>query len=300
MLDPELDKVVEFFSRRPRLKDMSVSQARALSRDWIKLAPRSGVPLNGVEDGAFAGREGNVRIRMYLPLQTVHGTVVFYHGGGFVLGDLDTHDEICRLLAHSSECRVISVDYRLAPEHRFPAAVTDAHDALKWAVDTCGGKLVVAGDSAGGNLAAVVTQLAKKDELREPRLQALIYPALNLMGLEPSIIENYDSPFLAADDMRWFWEKYLASPADASDLRASPILEKDLTGLPRALILTAEHDPLRDQGELYSALLRRSGVSVLGVRYSGVGHGFLSLPLATSRDAIRQIGEFVRSRLSQS
>ena len=209
-------------------------------------------------------------------------TIVFFHGGGFVLGDLDTHDNQCRALCREAEAVVLSVDYRLAPEHPFPAAPEDCFAATRWAaehVDELGGdagRIAVAGDSAGGNLAAVTALMARDAGGPALAAQLLIYPGTDFVGGYPSETENAEGFFLTRADMEWFREQYVAG-ADPTDPRLSPVHAPDLAGLPPAVVVTAEFDPLRDQGDAYARALEEAGVHVIKRSYGGLIHGFFDL-----------------------
>ena len=217
--------------------------------------------------------------------------VVFCHGGGWVFGDLDGHDAICRQLANRSSCVVMSVDYRLAPEHRFPAPLEDAYAALEWAAghgdelraDTT--RLVMAGDSAGGNLAAAATLLARDRGGPTVAFQLLIYPVLDADFSRPSYVENATGYLLTAKQMQWFWDQY-ADESDRRNPHASPVWASDLTGLPPAHIVLGEYDVLRDEGQHYANRLREAGVATSVTTYPGAFHGFFGfgalIPVAKS------------------
>lgn len=242
--------------------------------------------VRAVEDGTIAGPAGDVPIRVYRPL--LDGsvpTVLFFHGGGFVIGDLDTHDDHARLVCARVGAVVVSVDYRLAPENPFPAGLEDCIAATRWVaahIEQFGGdadRLAVAGDSAGGNLAAAVA-LAARDGGPRLAAQLLLYPGIDFRDGDdrhPSRLENGDGLFLTAEDMRWFRDHYLPDEAAASDPRASVLLAEDLTGLPAAVVGTGEYDPLRDEGEAYALALAQAGVKVVQRRYDGLIHGFFGM-----------------------
>jgi acetyl esterase len=228
------------------------------------------------------GPGGSLPLRIYTPPGLgPFPLMVFFHGSGFVVCSLDTHDAMCRNLCAGAGCVVVSVDYRLAPEHKFPAAPDDCLAATRWAVMNAGalgadpGRVVVAGDSAGGNLAAV-TALRARDE-GGPRLvgQLLMYPVTDYhVPGTPSMAENAEGYGLTRKGMAWFWDHYLPGPSDAANPLACPLRASDLGRLPPALVITAEYDPLRDEGELYGAALRKAGVPVETFRWDGVNHGF--------------------------
>ncbi|MFF9424781.1 alpha/beta hydrolase [Streptomyces sp. NPDC014746] len=204
--------------------------------------------------------------------------IVFCHGGGFVLCDLDSHDAFCRSLALATEATVVSVDYRRAPEHPFPAAPEDAYTALLWtAVTFPGRRLAVAGDSAGANLATVLTLLSRDRGGPEIVCQALYYPMLDPTRSRPSHRENAQGYFLTADHLRWYWDGYLSSPVDRTSPYAAPLAGGDLSGLPPAQLVTAGFDPLRDDGLAYAEALAAAGVPVEARHHAGMFHGFLSM-----------------------
>ena len=224
-----------------------------------------------------------MRLRIYTPLGTgPFPLLVFCHGSGFVLCSLDTHDGMCRNLCAGAACVVVSVDYRLAPEHKFPAGIEDCLYAVRWAaahaseLGTDPTRIAVAGDSAGGNMAAVAA-LRLRDE-GGPALcaQLLLYPVTDYHTPgTPSYEENAEGYGLTRDTMKWFWKHYLSDPAQGAHPHASPLRARDLSGLPAALVITAEYDPLRDEGELYADKLRAAGVPTAMTRYDGVNHGFM-------------------------
>ncbi|HTR82945.1 MAG TPA: alpha/beta hydrolase [Reyranella sp.] len=239
-----------------------------------------------VEDGSLAGPAGAVRFRRYRPLGAAAGplpTLIYYHGGGWVIGNIDTHDSTCRRLANKSRCQVISIDYRLAPEHPFPAPVDDAvaafrhirDNAARFEVDAK--RITVGGDSAGGNLSAVICQTCKQAGDAMPAFQLLIYPATDMSRETASRHAFAEGYFLSKPLMQWFWKAYLPANADLADPRLSPLLAKDVAGLPPAFVLTAGFDPLRDEGRAYADRLVDAGVKTTYVNYPGTIHGFFSL-----------------------
>lgn len=260
-----------------------------------------GEPVANVENRTIPGPAGEIPVRIYTPEGSgPFPILVFFHGGGWVICTLDTHDGQCRSLANGAGCIVVSVDYRLAPEHKFPAAPEDCYAATCWVAEHAaeiGGdasRIAVGGDSAGGNLTAVVTQMAR--EHGGPRLifQLMIYPATNFTAQTPSKTENAEGYFLTLDDMLWFEGHYLRNEADKLNPLASPLLAKDLSNLPPALILTAEYDPLRDEGELYGQRLQEAGVPVIIRRYDGLIHGFFGMALIVD-EARRSVTETVQT-----
>ncbi|MGI9597423.1 MAG: alpha/beta hydrolase [Acidimicrobiales bacterium] len=247
---------------------------------------------------------GDVPIRRYRPDEATGAAVVFFHGGGWVVGSRDTHDGQCRYLASLSGATVYNVEYRLAPEHRFPAAFEDAvavsGDLLAGAdamIDT--GRIGVAGDSAGANLAAGVAIKMRGRSLPQLGAQLLIYPALDAAMALPSYREFADGPFLTSQEMRWFYDHY-APGVDVADWRLSPLAADDLSGLPPALVITAENDVLRDEGEAYAQALAAAGVDAAAARHIGATHGFFGWAhaAAPSRAALFQAGAWLRAKLA--
>ena len=238
------------------------------------------VPVARVESLTLPGAAGPIAARLYVPDGEVRGLLVYYHGGGWVVGDLDTHEAPCRFLARAAGLAVLSVDYRRAPEHRFPAAVDDALVAFRWAsaetarLGVPPTRVAVGGDSAGGNLAAVVSLLATREGGPRPRAQLLIYPVTDLSQKHPSYQLFAEGFFLSARDMDWYRSQYLPDDAAALDPRVSPLRAPDLRGLPPAIVLTAGFDVLRDEGEAYARRLAEAGVAVTHRRVPGQIHGF--------------------------
>ncbi|MGW4326232.1 alpha/beta hydrolase [Nocardia sp. NPDC004573] len=248
-------------------------------------APVDPIPVAEVWERRIPGPAGapEVRVRIYRPASAAQAApvVLFCHGGGFVICSLDSHDRFCRAMAVGADAIVVSVDYRQAPEHRCPAAAEDAYAALCWVAghaDALGGdpaRLVVAGDSAGGNLAAVTALLARDRGGPEIARQLLLYPMLDPACATASYRENAEGYFTTAAHLRWYWRQYLGKH-DGVDPYANP-LHAELSGLPPAHIVTAEYDPLRDEGEDYGRRLRQAGVAAEIHRYDGMFHGFMSM-----------------------
>jgi acetyl esterase len=262
------------------LHELSVAEARGLEA----LAPRPDPePVAEVVERSLPGPDGDIRARFYLPGEDrTWPVLVYFFGGGWVLGSLDTVDPICRRLANAVPCAVVSVAYRRAPEHRFPDGLEDCYAATSWVVAHCSSlgldprRVAVGGASAGGNLAAAVALLAR--ERGGPRLafQLLVYPLLDHAAHTPSGREAVDDPFLGPKDVVWCWSHYLADPSDGDSPFASPLRAANLERLPPALVVTAEFDPLRDEGELYAERLREAGVPTELVGFEGMVHGFFS------------------------
>jgi acetyl esterase len=240
-------------------------------------------PLHKVEAHVVPGADGDIPVRVYWPSMVDNlPVIVWFHGGGWVLGNLDTHDNHCRQLSESVDAIVVSVDYRLAPEVKFPGALDDCVAAWTWVTANaralCGdpARIAVGGDSAGGNLAAVMCVVAREQGLRQPCFQLLVYPVTDYEFDSPSMRENSVGYGLETAHMRWFFDHYARTPDDFGDWRMSP-LRADVHDLPPALVITAEFDPLRDQGEAYARKLEASGVPTVLVRADGIFHGFFGM-----------------------
>jgi acetyl esterase len=267
----------------------------------------------GVRDLTVTGAAGPLRARHYAPgepdgAEGLRPLLVFFHGGGFVIGDIETHDALCRLICRDAEVHVLSVDYRLAPEHKAPAAVEDAYAAYRWAVAHVGelgadpARIAVGGDSAGGNLATVVAQLARIQGAPLPAFQLLIYPVTNFSTGTRSKTLFADGFFLTKKDIDWFDAHYLGGAAiDASDPRSSPLLADDLSGLPPALVVTAGFDPLRDEGNQYAEAMAAAGVPVDHRQFGSLVHGFANFfPLGGgSASATAELVSALRAHLSR-
>ena len=289
-LDPQVEqflKQMQSVGNAP-LHQLQPSDARRQFAEGARVLAKTGRSpnLERVDDVVCPTRHGSIPIRLYIPKgQGLHPLMVFYHGGGFVLGDIDSYDQLASGLAESTKYAVASVDYHLAPEAKFPQAVEECYDALGWLASEgprkwpiSGHTLVVAGDSAGGNIAAVMAQLSMKHEGPSLAAQILYYPAIDMVTVTDSKKLFATGLFLEWEDIVWFGEQYLRTPSDGESPLASPIRSTDLRGLPPALIVTAEYDPLRDEGELYRDALTEVGVPVRHIRVPGMVHGFLSVP----------------------
>jgi acetyl esterase len=287
-LDPPLQGLLDDLAAgaAPPLADMSLEEARAgLALLFDKLDDPGPADLV-TEDLAIGDRTERIPARLYRPASPGNRPppiLIWLHGGGFVLGDLETADSTARQLCAQANALVVSVDYPLAPEHRFPAAPEACYEATRWVADQgaeLGGdpsRLAIGGDSAGGNLAAVTALLARDRGGPDLAFQLLVYPATDMTGSYPSVRQNGQGYLLTEDDMLWFREQYLPEDADLKDPIASPIYAPDLSGLPPALVITAEYDPLRDEGEAYAKLLEQAGVPVTASRYDGMIHGFFGM-----------------------
>jgi acetyl esterase/lipase len=278
----------------PPLGTVSAAESRiaALARP---LPP--GAPVARVENRDIPGPAGDIPLRIYYPNDAASLPVlVWYHGGGWVLGTLDGVDHVCRELANTAGCIVVSVDYRLAPEYRFPAGPDDCEAAYYWVLENAasiGGdprRIAVGGDSAGGNLAAAVCLRVRDAGRALPVFQLLVYPVTDSDFTRPSYVANADGYMLTEVGMRWFWDQYCASAEDQVHPHAAVLRASDVRGLPPALVITAEFDPLRDEGEAYGELLAAAGVPVTVTRYDGVIHGFYGMftMIDKGREAIRE------------
>jgi acetyl esterase len=305
-LDPQARAVLDQLAalNLPPLNTLSAPEARAQSK--ARRAPVTPEDVARVENRTIPGPAGEIPIRAYTPAGTgPFPLVVYFHGGGWVIGDLDTHDPVCRALTNRSGCLVVSIDYRLAPEHPYPAAVDDAYAATAWIAEHAtelggdGSRLAVAGDSAGGNLAAVVALLARDRGGPRIAFQALVYPVTDCDLDTTSYRENAEGYFLTREMMRWFWDQYVPDEARRREPLASPLRAESLTGLPPALVITAEFDPLRDEGEAYAQRLADAGVHVAATRYGGMIHGFFTMlgVLDRAADAVNEVGLALRTEL---
>ena len=270
-----------------------LAEIRRTLDEGARVAPRPNIAV--VKDLEIPGPAGRIPARVYRPTpQGELPVLVYFHGGGWAICSLETHDTTCRELANGAGCAVVSVDYRLAPEHRFPAAAEDCFAATGWVaknVAAIGGdasRIAIGGDSAGGNLCAVVALLAR--DRGGPRLchQLMIYPVTEYAFDTPSYRENAEGPLLTREAMRAFWKLYLAREEDGRNPYASPLRAADLAGLPPAHVITAEYDPLRDEGEAYARRLEAAGVPVVVRRYDGMVHGFFGFTdmIDCARDAV--------------
>jgi acetyl esterase len=299
VLDPEIAAVLEMLKGAPPMDTMEIGALRA---SMIPMPVAARPPVGSINDIALPG---GLAARIYQPVaRQCDSLIVFFHGGGFVLGSIETHDHLARGLCIAAGCAVLSLDYRLAPEHRFPAATDDCLLAARWARDNAASlgassrRIVLAGDSAGGNLATVTTMRLRDGGLPQVSGQLLGYPVADYhTPPTPSYIENASGYSLTRAAMIRFWNDYVSSEAEAFHPHASPLRSTDLSGLPPALILTAQFDPLRDEGEVYAAKLKDSGVPVRLIRYDGLIHGFLRMAAvsARARQSFTEIGEWVRS-----
>lgn len=279
MLDPQARALIDLMVERgvPPTHTLSPADARRFYRERRSFAQPEPPPMAEVRELA-----AHVPLRLYRPAAGTLPLLVYFHGGGWTIGDLDTHDVLCRQLAQASGCALLAVDYRMGPEHRFPAAVDDCSAAVTWAREhaaTLGidaQRVAVGGDSAGGNLAAVVS-IALRDAGAPPQFQLLIYPATDMRALAPSHTTNGQGYLLTSDSIAYFRGHYIAGEAPWNDWRASPLLAKDLARLPPALVLTAGFDPLRDEGLQYADALSAAGTPCQYVCFERQIHGFITM-----------------------
>jgi acetyl esterase len=291
MLDAEARVLLDLLEKAvqegaPKINTLPYAEGRAAVNKMLVDSAAEPPRIAAVEDGAFAGPDGKIGYRRYRPLGTSNGpmpTLIYYHGGGFIAGNLDTHDSTCRRLANGSRCQVIAIDYRLSPEHPFPAPTDDGIAAFRHIRDNAAtfdadpARLAVGGDSAGGAIAAVVCQAVRDAGEPGPAFQMLIYPVTDLSRESQSHKLFADGYFLTKESVAWFQKAYLPVGADRTDLRLSPLLTRNFENLPPAFVLTAGYDPLRDEGRAYAERLIDAGVKTTYVNYPGSIHGFLSL-----------------------
>ena len=270
----------------PKTYEMQPSEAREAFAALMQLAGAKDVPIGKVTNIAIPAPHGEIAARSYAAVAARSEpmpTLVFFHGGGWVIGNLDTHDGLCRMLANESHCRVISVEYRLSPESKFPGAVDDAMAAVSW-IETNAAELgvdanriAVGGDSAGGALAAIVAQQAKAKGASKIAYQMLLFPVTQIGGETKSLRDFAENYFLERKTLDWFYAHYLPADADKSDPRISPLCAPDLSGLPPAFVMLAGFDPLHDEGLEYSEKLRKGGVAVTVADYPDMVHDFIYL-----------------------
>jgi acetyl esterase len=308
-MDPKAQIVGEFVKsiRVPGVYP-PLPELRQQLRTMVALMDEPAPPLARVEDIRIPGPAGEIPARVYA--DSVGGAplpvVAYFHGGGWVQGDLETHHGLCARLAKHAGVLVVAIDYRLAPEHKFPAAVDDCLAAYRWLrahgrdLDADTARVAVAGDSAGGNLSAVVAQLAASSGTPVPTCQVLIYPAVDFSLETDSHRELAEGHVIPRDRILWYSGQYLRSEADKTDLRAAPLRAQTLAGQPPALIVTAGFDPLRDEGKAYGDRLRKEGIDVVYREYPGEIHAFVSLTKAIPQGmaATLEIAEYLRTRLA--
>ncbi len=299
-LDPQakwvLDIAIE--AKVPPLNEMSAPDAKSTYEERALKLCLKDVPIGQSSDLDIEGPNGLIPLRIYAPVSGDINipVVVFYHGGGWVIGSRNSHDSLCRQISNEGNFLVISVDYRMGPEAPFPAGPVDGFTAYKWARENAGtyggdpSLVAVAGDSAGGNLGAVVSLMAREENVKIPDAQWLIYPATNMHMNTQSHDDNGEGYFLTTELMEWFQGHYLPSPEDRDDWRASPILAESLENLPPALVQTAGYDPLKDEGHAYAKRLNDEGGAASYTDYPGMIHGFINLggAIDTAKAAITE------------
>ncbi len=314
MLDPQAQALLELVAKagRPPIQTLPAPAARQFYRE--ARMPLQPVPpdVASVENRAIPGPHGPIPLRLYRPAGSRAAerlpALMYFHGGGFTIGDLDTHDVVCRALANEARGAVVAVDYRMGPEHKFPRAVDDCVAATRWVAAEAktlqidAGRLAVGGDSAGGNLATVVALTARDAGGPKIVFQLLIYPTTTLHHDTPSSKELAQGYLLTMDAMHYFRENYLSSVRERSDWRASPLLAPDLSRLPPALVITAGYDPIRDEGKAYADKLKAAGVEVAYTCYDGMIHGFITMGkvLRAADAAIKESGAALRSAFNES
>ena len=310
MLDPQAARLLEARAEM-NLKPFAACTVEEARAALAARMPVSDLPIHSVRDEHVAGPAGDIPVRLYVPSETLPlPAVVYLHGGGWAVGSVETYDAVCRRLAHAAGCIVVSVDYRLAPEHKFPAGLEDAYAAAAWVVQhgadwgVDNGRVAVAGDSAGGALATVVCQMARDRSGPQFVLQLLIYPNTDYEFERPSMIECGRGYTISVDDMHWFWGHYLNDAGDLDNPYVVPMRAESLSGLPPALIISAGYDFLRDEDEAYGRKLADDGVRATMTRYPGMIHGFFGMggildeadvALAEVAHALRRAFRFARA-----
>jgi acetyl esterase len=306
-VDPQVSALLAAMEAQgaPDISQLSVSQARDMANSFREMQGDL-VQVASVGDRTVPGPGGALPVRIYTPTGSPRGALVYFHGGGWVIGNIEVVDAPCRALAEATGCVVVSAQYRLAPESAYPAAAEDCYAVTQWVAEhlaelgTEPAGVVVAGDSAGGNLAAVVALMARDRGGPEIAFQALIYPATDLESMETdSYRDNAEGYLLSAASMRWFRDHYIPEPAQRAEPYASPARAEDLSGLPPAFIATMEFDPLRDEGERYAELLQKAGGTATVQRYDGQIHGLFWLGGVCGRygGLVEELGREVKAAL---
>ena len=311
MLDATIDAIIKQMAANPAPKmwDVGAPQARVMFAGMREIFAPKGVPIGKVDSVEIPGPGGPLAARIYTPVGLtgrVTPACLYFHGGGWVIGDLDTHDVICRRLANESGCRVIAVDYRLAPENKFPAAFEDAYAALVWAEANASShqinpnRLAVAGDSAGGNLAAAVALYTRLKGGPQLKYQVLFYPVTQARADTRSMADFAQGYFLERAGMDWFCDQYLPPEADLNDPRVSPLAAKDVSGVAPAYVVVAGFDPLRDEGKAYADRLKAAGVAVDFVEFDSMIHGFIGMEglVPQAGQALKDAGKALSNALS--
>lgn len=311
-LDPDAERLLEMMraAGRPPFETLTPDQAREAFRAGRTVTQPDPAPVAELRDLSCPGPHGDIPLRLYRPLGTsadeVLPAMVYFHGGGWVVGDLDSHDVACRHYANAAGCAVVSVDYRMGPEHRFPAAVDDCAAATRFVVAQAQAlridpaRVAVGGDSAGGNLAAVMALMARDGALPKLAFQLLVYPVTDLGMGHPSYQRITEGVPLTCKTMAWFIGHYLPGPKEHSDWRASPLRAADLSGVAPALVLTAAYDPLCDEGIAYARRLEQEGVRVVHLHFSDQLHGFVGQGriIRAAGTALDMMGTVLKQALS--
>lgn len=305
-VDPEIKNIIDQLAQyRPESTEgLTPARLREISASYGQMI--SSPPIKDTEDFGIPVEDGEIGARLYVPDNDTDALIIYFHGGGFVIGDIDSHDGICRMLSRHSGCRIVSVDYRLAPENKFPTAVNDAFYAYRWIRDHADrfgvnpGKIAVSGDSAGGNLCATLSLKAIDEEYPVPAMLIMYYPVVAPDTASQSFREYSRGYYLTAEYMFWFNQHYSRGPEDMLHPYFSPALSPNIGKLPETLVVTAEYDPLRDQGETFVSTLTEKGVKATGIRAEGMVHGFLSFFPAShnARSILSMTASFAGSRLS--
>lgn len=310
-LDPVLKAFLDQVAAMggPKTWDMQPNEAREAFAGLMQLAGPKDIPIGKVTNIAIPAAQAEIAARSYAPVAASSEplpTLVFFHGGGWVIGSVDTHDGLCRMIANDSGCRVISVEYRPSPESKFPGPVEDAMAAIEWieknaselGVDA--NRLAVGGDSAGGALAAVVTQIAKEKGAPKIAFQLLLFPVTQIGGETTSLREYAEGYFLERRTLDWFYAHYLPADADKTDPRISPLAAKDVSGLPPTYFMLAGFDPLHDEGLQYAEKLRATGVSVTVADYPNMVHDFIYLQavLPQAAEALNAASKALKAALT--
>jgi acetyl esterase len=304
-LDPQAKSILTKMALYPPTHASTPAQARVFLRAMLVTGKVEQVAH--VENHRIAGPLGKIPLRVYTPAGTgPFPILIFFHGGGMVIGDLESYDALCRSLTNLAGCLVVSVDYRLAPEHKFPAALEDSYAATNWVAAHAtqfngdSSRIAVGGDSAGGSLATTIARMVRDREDLRLVFQVLIYPITDMGSNTPSMQEYAEGYGLTRKDVIWYINHYLNNKEEKTNPLASPLLAPDLSGLPPALVITAEFDPLRDEGEQYARKLEEAGVPLRLSRYNGMIHGFMTMAgfLDQGRQALSEIATALQGALA--